>query len=305
MKLRGLVPAVHTPLHADGSLNLDQIEPLAEFVLADAPAALYVLGSTGEGPSLSGDERRTVAEEWVRVVNGRAPIVVQVGHSSVVEAASLASHAASIGADGISAAPPSYFPYSRPDELIGAYAGIAAGAPELPFYPYHIPRLTGVPIDPEHLLKAADSEIPNLAGIKFSSFEIWQLQACIERYKGRFNMLFGSDEMLLSGMVVGADGAIGSTYGYSLPLYRKVIEGLEAGDMDKARLWQWRAAQMIEVIVRFPAMASLKATMMVLGGPDIGPVRLPLQQMTTEMTMDLERGLREVGVIDWLAEARA
>jgi N-acetylneuraminate lyase len=305
MKLRGLIPAVHTPLHEDGALNLPKIPELAETVLADKPAAVYVLGSTGEGPSLSTPERKSVAEAWISAVGGRVPVIVQIGHSSLAESVELGEHAASQGAAATSAAPPSYFPFGRAEELIASYAAIAGSAPDLPFYTYHIPRLTGVGIDPTLILKAADDRIPNLAGVKFSSFELWQLQECIKGFSGRFNILFGSDEMLLSGMAAGADGAIGSTYTYALPIYRKVIEALESGNMEEARQWQWRSVQMVGAITKRPAMAAIKACMKIVGGVDAGPVRLPLQRLTETQEAELAMELDDLGVRDWLKEARA
>ena len=81
--LKGLVAATVTPLHDDGSLNLDQVGPLVERLLKQGVEGLYVCGSTGEGISLTGEERRAVAAAYVGATRQRIPVVVQVGHNSL------------------------------------------------------------------------------------------------------------------------------------------------------------------------------------------------------------------------------
>ena len=105
--LSGLIPATFTPLNADGSLNLGLIEPMVDFLIGQKLTGLYVCGSTGEGVSLSTAERKTVAAAFVKATRGRVPVILQVGHTSLVEAQELADHAQEIGADAISAVPPS------------------------------------------------------------------------------------------------------------------------------------------------------------------------------------------------------
>src|SRR4051812_41480967 len=147
MRLRGLIAAVFTPLRPDGSLDLDRVGPLVEQLLGDGVDGIYAVGSTGEGVSLTTPERQQVASAYVSAAAGRCPVVVQVGHNSLAEARGLAAHAQRIGATAISATPPTYF---RPDTLsvlVDCLAEITAGAPDLPFYYYHIPSKTGVTFD--------------------------------------------------------------------------------------------------------------------------------------------------------------
>ena len=132
----GLIAATYTPLRSNGSLNLDRVPPLVEHLLGDGVGGLYVCGSTGEGVSLTGDERRAVAEAYTAAAAGRVAVIVQVGHNSLAEARSLAEHAQQIGADAISATCPSYFKISTAELLVDCMAEAAAGAPDLPFYYY-------------------------------------------------------------------------------------------------------------------------------------------------------------------------
>ncbi|MEZ6062381.1 MAG: dihydrodipicolinate synthase family protein [Planctomycetaceae bacterium] len=197
-KLTGLIAATYTPFHADGSLNTKPIPEYVDFLLNSGVSGLYVCGSTGEGVSLTGDERRVLAEAFVKAAAGRVPVIVQVGHNCLREARELATHAADIGADVISATCPFYFKPASVDLLIASMAEVAAGGPNLPFYYYHIPSMTGVNLNmTEFLSKAADS-IPNLAGLKFTSTTVHEFQSCLSIDNGRFDILWGCDEMLLS-----------------------------------------------------------------------------------------------------------
>ncbi len=147
LKITGLVPAVFTPMHEDGSLNLTMVPVMVEHLLAQGASGLYVNGSTGEGVSLTSSERIAVAEAYVQAAGGRVPVIIQVGHNSLAEARALAAHAQAIGADAISATPPSYFKPGTLDALVDCMAQVSAGAHRLPFYYYHIPSVTGVDLD--------------------------------------------------------------------------------------------------------------------------------------------------------------
>jgi N-acetylneuraminate lyase len=279
MRLTGLIAATFTPMHADGSLDLAQVPALTDYVIEAGNSALYVCGSTGEGPSLTSDERRAVAEAYVSAAAGRVPVLVQVGHNSLREGAALAAHAAEIGADAISACPPSYFKVGNIEQLVACLQELTASAPDLPFYYYHIPRLSSANLDMEALLEVAADALPNLVGIKYSAFDLDGYQRCIAAAGGRYDILFGADEMLLSGLAVGGRGAVGSTYNFAAPLYRQVIDAFDAGDLAKAAAAQLRAAEMVKIILAHGGQPAIKAAMNILGA-SCGPTRLPLQTLS-------------------------
>jgi N-acetylneuraminate lyase len=217
----------------------------------------------------------------------------------VRESCELAAHAEENGADAFSATPPSYFRPENLDVLVACVAEIAAAAPSLPFYYYHLPDITQVRFDMTAFLAKAAPIIPNLRGIKFSALQIFEMQACVEWENGRFDIVFGSDEMLLSGLVGGARGAVGSTYNFAAPLFRRVIAAFEQGDLATATAEQSRAASMIERILRPIGRGGLKATMAVLGC-NCGPNRLPIVTATARDRQLIEAGLGELGLLDLL-----
>ena len=265
MTLTGLIAAVFTPMNEDGSVDLAAVPALADYVIDTGNTALYVCGSTGEGPSLSSAERQAVAEAYVSAAAGRVPVLVQVGHNSLREGAALAAHAAEIGADAISAAPPSYFKVGSIPQLISCLQELTAGAPDLPFYYYHIPRLSSANLDMEAFLEAASGALPSLVGIKYSAFDLDGFQRCVAFGNGRYDILFGADEMLLSGLAAGARGAVGSTYNFAAPLYNQVIAAYDAGDLASAQAAQLRAAQMVKIILAHGGQPAIKAAMNILG----------------------------------------
>jgi N-acetylneuraminate lyase len=164
-KIEGLIAAAFTPFYEDGSLNLELIPSLVDKLVADGVKGIFVCGSNGEGPNMTSEERMKVAEAFVKAANRRLLIIVHVGHSSIAEAKVLAAHAAEIGADAFSSVAAFYFKPTTVENLANCMIEIAGAAPELPFYYYHIPMLTGVGMDMIEFLEYAGPRIPNLAGI--------------------------------------------------------------------------------------------------------------------------------------------
>lgn len=297
LQLRGLIAATFTPMHDDGSLALEQVPPMVDALLRDGISALYVVGSTGEGPSLTSAERRDVSAAFVEAAAGRVPVVVQVGHNSLADSAELAAHSAAIGADAISATPPSYFRPATLDELIACMRQIADAAPELPFYYYHIPIRTGVEVDLVAFLRRGN-EIPSLRGVKFTSPRVDQLQLAAETAGERYELLFGFDEMLLSAVAIGIKGAVGSTYNFAAPLYRRLWNAVDRGDLADAARCQSRSVAMIDVINRCGGFAAQKAIMSLLD-MSCGRPRLPQSAMSDSQTERLRRELEAIGFFDW------
>jgi N-acetylneuraminate lyase len=297
-KLSGLVAATYTPLNDDGRLNLSVIQPMVENLLGHGVAGLYVCGSTGEGMSLSSDERKSVAEAYVTATNGRVPVIVQVGHNSLAEARNLAAHAQEIGADVVSATCPSYFKISDVEVLIECMSEVAGGAPSLPFYYYHIPTLTGSTLDIVDFLRQSRDRIANLVGLKYTDSKLFEFQECLELDDGRYDVVWGCDEMLLGAIATGAKGAIGSTYNIAFPIYQKIIDAFASGGMAEARLWQSKSVEMIRVLNQFPFHAAMKSVLC-MQGLDVGGCRLPQGRLSTAEVANLQADLQAIGFFEW------
>ncbi len=297
-RLKGLVAATYTPMDDDGRLKLDEVPAMVDRLIDEGVSGLYVCGSTGEGMSLTGAERRSVAKAFVDVAAGRVPVIIQVGHNSVTEAAELAAHAQEIGADVVSATAPSYFKIGTVELLVECTAEMAAAAPDLPFYYYHIPALTGAAVDMVQYLNQAGDRISNLVGLKYTCPTVHEYQTCRALENGRFDILWGCDEMLLSALAVGAEGAIGSTYNIAAPLYQQIFDAFAAGNLDEARRLQLQAVTMIRTIYEFPFHPAMKEVLRMLG-TDCGRCRLPQPCLSEEQVAELRQNLAQVGFFDW------
>jgi N-acetylneuraminate lyase len=299
-RFRGLTAAPFTPFHADRSVNLDVIPAYARFLSANGVSAAFVCGTTGEGLSLTLDERLAVAEKWTQSAGPKLPVIVHVGHTCLADARALTAHAAKIGAAAVSALAPMFFKPRNIDELVDWCEAVASAAPSLPFYYYNIPSMTGVALPvAEFLAKAAD-RIPTLVGVKYTHEDFPDYSACVKAAGGRFDILFGRDELLLEGTKAGALGAVGSTYNYAAPLYLRLLEAHRRGDEATARTLQDTAIKMIALCngTGVTHLAASKALMAMLG-VNCGPVRLPLVQPTSLQLAGLRAKLTEIGFFDF------
>ena len=293
--LSGLIAAPYTALHADGSVNLDRIEQQAELLLESGVQGAFVCGTTGEYASLRVDERLRIAERWCAVAGRELPIIVHVGHNCLADAQELASHAARVGAQAIAALAPSYFKPAAVEDLLTFCAAVAAAAPDLPFYYYDIPGMTGVRLPAAEFLHRGGERIPSLAGVKFSHSDLFELQQCLRVRDGAFDVLCGSDELLLAAWALGCNGAVGSTYNYAAPVYQCLLRAFEAGNHEAARAEQAKVVELVRALVQFGVFAAGKAIMGMLG-VDCGPLRPPLANLSAEQVRALRARLAALNV---------
>ncbi|WKN44210.1 dihydrodipicolinate synthase family protein [Tunicatimonas pelagia] len=293
-RIEGLVAAPFTPMYPDGSIAYERIPALVEHLATWNVRGLFVCGSTGEGPSLTVAERQKLAEAFVTANRGRLFLFVHVGHNSLTEAKSLARHAQEIGANAISATAPTYFKLNTIDALANSLQLIAEGAPQLPLYYYNIPALTGVSLNMLALLESAQKEIPTLAGIKYTTPLLHEYQACVRFSDNRYQILYGSDEMLLGALACGAKAFIGSTYNFMAPIYHRVIRAFNQKHHEDAQQYQALSVATVRLIFKYGGLPAQKAIMRMIG-QDCGPVRLPLTTLTPSTYETLESELQTIG----------
>ena len=282
-KIIGLIDAPFTPFDADGEVNLEPIERYARLLERNGLKGVFINGSSGEGYMLTEDERRLLAERWVSVARPGFKVIVHVGSTCVKESRRLAEHAAAIGAWGIGAMAPPFPKVNRIAELVDYCAEIAAGAPDLPFYFYHIPAFNGAYLSMVDFLKAVNGRIPNFAGIKYTYESLYEYNQCRLYAGGKFDMLHGQDETILPCLAMGgAQGGIGGTTNYNGRCLTGILEAWAAGDLDKARELQNYAQDVINVICHYRGNIVAGKRIMKLIGLDLGRNRTPFQNMTDE-----------------------
>ncbi len=298
----GLVAAPFTPFLPDTTLNLGAIPRLAGLLKRNGVMGAFICGTTGEGFSLTSAERRQVVEAWKAALPDGLKLIVHVGHLSLEESCELARHAQDTGADAIAAIAPSFFKPPGVDELVLWTERVAAAAPRLPFYYYHMPSMTGLRIPAAQYLEHARTRIPTLAGIKFTDEDIVDYSATRALARERYDVLFGRDEILLSGLDRGATGAVGSTYNYAAPLYLRIMQALKAGDRKTAEKCQAEAQAFIDVMHRRGGLPAGKVMMKFIG-VDCGPVRLPLRNLTAAAESGLRADLEALGFFNYASVA--
>lgn len=293
-RFTGLVAASFTAFHDDGSLNLDPIESHAALLARNGVNGVFVCGSTGEGVSMTTDERMRCFQRWCDVARGGLKMLAHVGHNSIGDAQALAAHAQQAGADAIATVAPSVLRPATVEDLVAWCAAVAASAPETPYYYYHIPVLTNVRHDMVQFMALAKERIPTFAGIKFTDENLMEFGNCVTFDGGRYNLLYGRDEILLAGLATGARGAIGSTFNYSAPVYNRVIAAFEQGDMPAAMREMTRARECVQILIDFGGAPAGKA-MLKLCGVDCGPMRLPLRALSPKRLKQLRAALESFG----------
>jgi N-acetylneuraminate lyase len=303
MKINGIVAATFAAYQADGSLNLAIIPQLVDKLVADGVAGVYICGTNGEGPNMTIEERMAIAEAYVKAADKRILVLVHVGHTSIQECKKLAAHAARIGADAFSSVAAFYFKPTSVQNLVDCMADIASAAPELPFYYYHMPALTGVGMDMVEFLELGEQKIPNLAGIKYTASTLHEFQACLNYKGGKFEVLSGYDEMLLSALAVGAVGAIGSTYTFAAPVYLEIIKLFRNKDLAAAGALQLKVVDFIRCIIKHPSIAAQRAIMKMMGY-DLGDARLPLVPLSSDKFIELKADLTKAGFFELLEKYR-
>lgn len=281
--LKGLISAPFTPLHKDGSLNTSLIPQYYEMLKANRVKGAFICGSTGEGVSLTMQEKKETVKAWAACTgnDNDFKVMLLVGGTCLSDCIELAKYARQEGLYSISFTAPFYFKPMNAAVLADCCKQVADAVPGMPFYYYHIPVLNGCNVSMIDLLKKVDGTIPNFAGIKYTHEDFMDFLSCLHFQNGKYDMLWGRDESMLSALAVGAKCAVGSTFNYAAPLYYDLMEAFENSDLIRAQLLQQQAIDMINLLGKYGGIATGKAYMKLIG-LDCGQFRLPVKNMDDE-----------------------
>lgn len=294
-KIVGLIDAPFTPFHANGDLNLEPIGKYASMLAKNGLKGVFINGSSGEGYMLTVEERMQLAERWMSVAPEGFKVIIHVGSCCLRDSARLAQHAQEIGAWGIGSMAPPFPHIGRIEELVKYCETIAAAAPNLPFYYYHIPAFNGAYLPMLDLLKAVDGRIPNFAGIKYTYESLYEYNQCRLYKDNKYDMLHGQDETILPSLAQGgAKGGIGGTTNYNGRCLVSIIDYWNKGDIENARKAQNYAQAVINVICHYRGNIVAGKRIMKLLGFDLGPNRVPFQNMTDEEEQKMKQELEAI-----------
>lgn len=299
MKIKNLIAATYAPMNYDGSLNIGIIRKYSQFLINNKVEGVFMNGSTGDFVSLSIAERKEVTLAWSQNKSPNLYLIDHVGDPSLKIAKELAKFA-SDKVDAIAVLAPYYFKLDNTEKLVTYCREVAACAPNLPFYYYHIPVLSGANLNMLDFLKIASKEIPNLAGIKFTNNNLIEYLHCMNFENGKYNILFGFDELFISSLPLGATGWVGSTYNHLAPLYYKIKELFEAGNMKEASDLQTKAIRFVEILDSKGGFNGVAKGFMKTLGIDCGPSRFPHTTLSDEAYVKIMHELDEIGILNYL-----
>lgn len=273
-----LIGAPFTPFDQHGALDLAVVERQAAHMRENGLVGAFVAGTTGESASLSVSERKQLMETW-RKHAGSLRLIAHVGSANLAEAIDLAAHAQSIGVDAIGAVPPYYFRPSTTESLVESMAAVAAAAPKLPYFYYHIPVLTKVELPMAPVMEAAMKRIPNFAGIKFTHSDVLEYAHLVELAGDKYEVMFGRDALLMYAMAAGGKAAVGSTYMFAANLYHDIIRAFEDGRLDDARRGTAVSREISALCNRYGGLVVQKAIYAMVGVAS-GAARAPFQPLS-------------------------
>lgn len=302
-RIKGLIAAAYPPLDQEGNLNLNAIAPYAEFLVKNNVNGVFLNGSTGDFVAMSLSERKLIVEEWTKCKPKDFVLMAHVGDTNIGICKELAINAAQNEVDAIASISPYYYRPKNVAQLVHVCKIIASVTPDIPYYYYHIPELAGSDFDMVEFLELASIDIPNFRGLKFTQQDLMQFKCCLNFQDGRFDILFGVDEILVCGLALGAQGCVGSTYNHLAPLYHEIINSFNSGQIEKAHQLQYNAMNFVKILSRYGFHRASKATLGILG-LDLGPVRLPQQSLTVTEIGSLETDLKQSGILNWVETSK-
>jgi dihydrodipicolinate synthase/N-acetylneuraminate lyase len=232
LPLTGIIPPMVTPLRGRDELDIAGLERLIEHIIGGGVTGLFILGTTGEGPSLSYRLRREVIQRTCKVVKGRVPVLVGITDTAFIESVNLAKVSLDAGADAVVLAPPYYLPEGQP-ELQEYLAHIVPELP-LPLYIYNMPALTKVSFELDTVKRAMDE--PRIIGLKDSSGNMTYFHRAVELIKGRpdWSLLMGPEEMLFDAVLAGGHGGVNGGANLFPELYVELYQMAQRGDLARA-----------------------------------------------------------------------
>ena len=262
IKFNGVMPALVTPFDENKNVNVPVLKSLTEHLIGQGAYGFYIGGATGEGISMTREQREILAFEAVNQINKRVPAIVHIASINLEEAKALAKHAESVGADCVSAIPPLFYGYSE-DDVFDYYKAIAESV-SIPVMIYYN-KNAGFNMTAKFTARLF--EIDNVTAIKWTSSDYYGMMMVKELTQGEMNVINGPDEMLLMGLCAGADGGIGSTYNFMLPTIKAIYDNFVKGDIDKARENQRLATNIIYALHKFEGIPFTKAILEKQGFP--------------------------------------
>ncbi|MCL6453431.1 MAG: 4-hydroxy-tetrahydrodipicolinate synthase [Alicyclobacillus sp.] len=285
-----LVTAMATPFDETGAVDGKAVGRLVDHLVETGTTALVVAGTTGESPTLSHDEKRTLFRLTVAAAAGRIPVIAGTGGNNTAEAVRLSQEAAELGVDGLLLVAPYY---NRPSqEGLLAHFRTIAEAVDLPIMLYNVPGRTGVNLDVDTILKLA--ELPNVTAVKEASGNMNQILDLAARKPDDLLLYSGDDKLTLPMMAVGAYGVVSVASHLVGTEMTEMMNAFAVGNTHAAAVLAGRLLPLFETLFAVSSPSPLKAALSLLGICS-GRLRLPLVDAPAAVVERLRSELQRLG----------
>jgi 4-hydroxy-tetrahydrodipicolinate synthase len=294
-KFDGIIPPVITPFTEKGDLDEAGLRKNLKFLLDSGVHGIVVNGTTGEAESLTIEERRQILKIAESEIGGKVPLIAGTGAPSTRAVIKLTKDAKDAGADAALIVTPFYHVPTE-EALIKHYQEVGESV-DLPIIVYNIPQHTSVNVNPPILKRLCDS-VPQIIAYKDSSGNMGQLAETIRVFKDKISILIGADDLLLPGLVLGAQGAIIAVGNVAPRLAVEIFTLTAKGDLTgaKERFFKWLPLARACTLSTYNFPAGVKDAVRLLGRP-AGPSRAPLTLSSPEEMEVIRQALKNIGLL--------
>ncbi len=284
--------AIITPMHDDGTVNLEKLDEILEWQIAEGTDAVIICGTTGESPTLDVPEHMEVIKHCVETVNGRIPVIAGTGSNSTQSAVEMSKEAESYGVDGLLLVTP-YYNKATQNGLIRHYTQIAESV-HTPIIMYNVPSRTGTNIAPRtaaYLVK----NVENIVGIKEASGDISQVAKVKQLGGDDLELYSGNDDQVIPLEALGGVGVISVLANVAPKYTHEMATAYLNGDPAKAARMQLDALELCDALFCEVNPIPVKTAMNLMGW-EVGPLRGPLFEMDPAHVEQLKKALTDFGI---------
>ena len=282
-----VLTAIVTPFRADGSVDYEAFQALAEHLVEHGSDGLVVTGTTGESPTLTDEERLQILQAAIEAVGDRASIVAGTGTNSTTHSVHLTEEAHDAGADAFLIVAP-YYNRPPPRGIVRHFEAVAA-VTDRPLRVYNIPARTVINIEPPTMATLA--EIENVRAVKQANDDLEQAKAIVEL---GLDLYAGDDALVLPFLELGGTGGVCVHTHVVGPQVKQMIRRYRAGDVEEAQRIDRELAPALDLLQVAPNPIAIKAALRLLGH-DVGGHRLPLVDSTEDELAAVRACLERLG----------
>ena len=288
-----LITAMITPFDENRGLDLKRTEEFADRLVKGGTDSIIVCGTTGESPTVFYPQKIEVIKAVLNSVDGRIPVIANVGDNCTADTIDFAADVAKLGVDGFMCVVPYY--NKPPQEGLYQHFKAIAQSTELPIILYNIPGRCVINMKAETTLRLAN-ELPNIVAIKEASGDINQVKDIVAGAPEGFCVYSGDDSFTFDLMKAGGTGVISTISNVATARMKEIVELCAAGKWEEAAEANDRLMPLMNGLFETTNPILVKEALALDGFP-VGGVRLPLVDATPEQSERLASIMREVGVL--------